>query len=379
MRRERTVPDPPGVEGRRVDPRHDERTAARLGIALGVGFAVCLVTGVYSHLLQHPVSWLPVAAAPAGTYRVTQGLHVLTGIACVPLLLAKLWSVYPKLLTWPPVRSLAHAVERISLVPLVGGALFQLWTGIANIDLWYPLPFFFPAGHWYVAWITVGALVVHVGAKMATTREALARAPEPPSVTGERRRFLGLIGAGSALLVGATAGMTVRPLERLALLSPRLPSVGPQGLPVNKTAAEAGVVDAASAVDYRLAVGGAVRRPLALTLADLEAMPQHEAVLPIACVEGWSASARWRGVRLGDLLDAAGADADARVTVHSLEDGLYGSSEVTASQARAEDLLLALRLDDEPLDLDHGFPVRLIGPNRPGVAQTKWLARVEVR
>ncbi len=174
--------------------------------------------------------------------------------------------------------------------------------------------------------------------------------------------------------------MTVRPLERLALLAPRRPSDGPQGFPVNKAAAEAGVSDAATSPDYRLSVTGNVSRPLSLALDDLRAFPQREATLPIACVEGWSASVRWRGVALRDLLTAAGAPSDAVVTVRSLEvDGLYARADVNAVQAADADTLLALDVGDEPLDLDHGFPVRLIGPNRPGVMQTKWVTEVEVR
>ena len=170
------------------DPRHDERTAALLGLALGVCFTTCFLTGLYSHLAQHPTSWFHLPARPAGLYRVTQGLHVLTGIATIPLLLAKLWSVFPKLLQWPPVTSVAHLLERVSLVPLVAGALFQLWTGLADIDLWYPLPSFFPTVHYWTAWITMGALVVHIGAKITTTRAALARGGArtggpPPSAT----------------------------------------------------------------------------------------------------------------------------------------------------------------------------------------------------
>ncbi|HRH38730.1 MAG TPA: hypothetical protein PK760_10315, partial [Flavobacteriales bacterium] len=70
-----------------ADPRHSPRTAAILGISLGVCFSVCFVTGVYSHLAQHPPGWFSLPAGPTGLYRLTQGLHVATGIAAVPLLL----------------------------------------------------------------------------------------------------------------------------------------------------------------------------------------------------------------------------------------------------------------------------------------------------
>jgi DMSO/TMAO reductase YedYZ molybdopterin-dependent catalytic subunit len=265
-------------------------------------------------------------------------------------------------------------------VPLVGGSLFQLWTGAANIDLWYPLPFYFPAAHHWVAWVTVGALVVHVGAKVGVARRALALPGAGGSVaTAERRRFLAAAGGAGGLLVAVTAGMTVRSLERLALLAPRRPSIGPQGLPVNGAAAEAGVVVAATDPGWALEVIGRVARPRRWTLAELRALSQHEAVLPIACVEGWSASARWRGPRLRDLLDLSGAPEDAAVTVRSVEQGLYARSDVNGVQARDADTLLALDVNGEPLHLDHGYPCRLIGPGRPGVMQTKWLRAVEVR
>ena len=243
------------------DPRHDERTAAVLGLALGVCFTTCFLTGLYSHLAQHPTSWFHLPARPAGLYRVTQGLHVLTGIATIPLLLAKLWSVFPKLLQWPPVTSVAHLLERLSLVPLVAGALFQLWTGLADIDLWYPLPAFFPTVHYWTAWITMGALVVHIGAKITTTRAALARtgaadATPPPADPVARRRFLTAVGATSGLLVVTVAGQTIAPLRRLALLAPRHPDVGVQGFPVNKSAISAGVRHTATSPAYRLQVAG---------------------------------------------------------------------------------------------------------------------------
>jgi DMSO/TMAO reductase YedYZ molybdopterin-dependent catalytic subunit len=364
-------------------PIHHERVGAILGLALGVTFATCFATGVYSHLLQNPPPWFTAPARPAGLYRITQGVHVATGIASIPLLLAKLWAVFPKLFEWPPFTGVLHAVQRLTLIALVGGSLFELLTGVANIDLWYPWRFNFRVAHYWVAWITIGALVVHAGAKWGDTRAAVARTSEPdpePDGAVDRRRFLTSIFATSGLLVLFSVGQTVRPLSRLALLAPRRPNVGPQGFPVNRTAAEAGVENAATNTAYRLVVDGKVRRPLTLSLHQLFDLPQHEAVLPISCVDGWSASKRWTGVSVRQLLQLAGARADAEVTVHSLQQqNAYRSSDLDVSEVRDPDTLLALRVDGEPLHIDHGYPVRLIGPNRPGVLQTKWVQRVVVR
>jgi Oxidoreductase molybdopterin binding domain len=373
---------------RDADDVRDARTAAWLGAALGIAFGVCFATGVWSHVAQNPPAWYP--PRPAGLYRITQGIHVVTGTAAIPLLVAKLWVVHRHLFARPPVRSALHAVERLALLPLVGGAVFQLLSGTANVARWYPWGFFFPKAHYWVAWITMGALVVHVGAKAAATRDAFRRpravAPvgAPPVVrpfagTGERRAFLAGVALASGALVVATAGGTVSPLSGVSVLAQRRPGFGPQGLPVNKTAVGARVVEVARDPGYRLVIEGAVRRPLSLTRADLLARPQRRATLPIACVEGWSASAEWGGVPVRDLLVQAGAREDAEVTVESLQpSGLYRASVLTARQAADADTLLALTLRGEALDIDHGYPVRLVGPNRPGVAQTKWVHRLVV-
>jgi hypothetical protein len=367
-----TAPEPDGAV--------DTPRAAWLGLALGVTFFVCFATGLWSHVLQHPPSWLTPPPRPAGLYRVTQGVHVATGTASIPLLLAKLWVVHPRLAIWPPVRSTLHAVERAALLPLVGGAVFLLLSGVANVARWYPWGFYFPTAHYGAAWITIGALVVHVGAKAAATRAALGRVPVAPAPPpGDRRSFLAGVAAASGMLVVVTAGGTVPALSPLSVLAQRRPGQGPQGLPVNKTAAAADVLDAARDPAYRLVIADSGGDRMVLSLADLRALPQHEATLPIACVEGWSASASWRGVRVRDLLDLAGAaDADL-VVVESLQrSGRYRASELRGAQVRDRDTLLALDLGGEPLDLDHGFPVRLIGPGRPGVLQTKWVARLVV-
>jgi DMSO/TMAO reductase YedYZ molybdopterin-dependent catalytic subunit len=362
---------------------HEVRSAAWLGLGLGVTFGTCFLTGVWSHLAQDPPTWFTYPSRPAGLYRVTQGLHVASGMAAIPLLLAKLWVVHPHFLQWPPARSVLHAVERLALVPLVGGGLFQLLSGTLNVAEWYPWTFFFPRAHFWVAWITIGALVVHVGAKAAATRDAVRRRPRTADAVrapaADRRAFLGGVAATSVGLVVATAGGTVAALSPVSVLAQRRPGVGPQGFPVNKSAAAARVTDLVRDPAYRLVVEGAVDRRLELDLNDLRAMPQREARLPIACVEGWSASARWRGVPVRDLLALAGAATDAEATVESLQpSGRYRTSYINGEQAADRDTLFAVELDGQPLHIDHGYPVRLIGPNRPGVLQTKWVSRLVV-
>jgi DMSO/TMAO reductase YedYZ molybdopterin-dependent catalytic subunit len=377
----------PFREGAFRSPLHSERNAAWLGVALGVAFSLCFLTGLISHLIQHPPAWFAWPSRPAWLYRVTQGVHVATGLAAIPLLLAKLWVVAPRFWTWPPFRSRTHLIERVALLPLVGGGLFLLFTGIGSINRFRPWSFSFPAAHYAAAWIAIGGLVAHVGAKLHVAARALSRRPLVDGESGGRgaaaltRR--GLLGAAAAAVLAvtvATIGQTVRPLRRISVLAPRDPAVGPQGVPVNRTARSAGVTASATSPAYRLTVQGNVRTPLSLSLAELRELPAREADLTVTCVDGWSASATWRGIPVRDLLELAGADARPTVEVVSLQapGTAYATSFLDADHVADPDTLLALDLNGEPLALDHGFPVRLIAPNRPGVMQTKWVTKVIV-
>jgi len=373
---------------------------ARLGRVLGIAVVVCFLTGLLSHYQYQPWSWLPVPAAPVWGYRLTQGVHVVTGIAIIPLLLVKLWSVYPTLFRWPPLRSLRHALERLSVFVLVSTALVQLVTGFLNTLNWYPFGWFFPPVHYNLAWVMMGSVLLHVGVKLPDIRygvqtrlrdadvlsevpweenpEAHSNAgdlPGKPTPALSRRGVLAATGTGIGLVVLTTAGQTLPPLAPVGLLAIREPAKGPQGVPINRTAEQAGVGQAALAPDWTLQVDGPTS--YAVGLAELDALVAQEARLPISCVEGWSASARWRGLSLLDLVRRAGGDEGSRVRVVSLEAVGYNASEVVGPQLGAA--LLATHINGQRLNLDHGFPLRLIAPNRPGVLNTKWLTRIEVR
>jgi DMSO/TMAO reductase YedYZ molybdopterin-dependent catalytic subunit len=354
------------------------RLTSQLGLLLGTAIIICFVTGLLSHLIQHPPSWFWWPSRPVGLYRVTQGLHVATGFASVGLISAKLWSVYPKLFTWPPVRDLAHALERISVLALVSAVLFQLVTGILNVAGWYAaMPFAFIASHYWTAWLAVGGLLLHVAVKLPIIRGVLGHRPRTAPAPGSgltRRGLLAAVGAAVGVVTVATVGQTVRPLQTISALAPRRPDTGPQGLPVNNTAFESGVHVVAADPGFRLTVTGP-SGALALSLADLSALPQTTVELPIACVEGWSAAGRWTGVPIRDLIARVGGQPGRdHVIVRSMQrDSAYASSIVDAPHAADPLSLIALRLNGETLHIDHGYPCRLIAPNRPGAMQTKWL------
>ena len=252
-------------------PLRSTAVTARLGRVLGIGFGICFVTGMLSHYQYHPWTWLPEPASPRQLYRFTQGLHVATGVACIPLLLVKLWSVYPNLFRWPPLRSVKHAVERLSVFVLVASALVQLTTGFLNTLDWYPWPWSFPSTHRYLAYVVIGSVLIHVGVKLPDIKYGLqARLSEADVLTEipwsenpkahsnagvvplepmpalDRRGLLVAVAAGIGAIVVTTIGQTLTPFARVGLLATRQASKGPQAVPVNKTAEQARVVEVAS-------------------------------------------------------------------------------------------------------------------------------------
>jgi DMSO/TMAO reductase YedYZ molybdopterin-dependent catalytic subunit len=118
-------------------------------------------------------------------------------------------------------------------------------------------------------------------------------------------------------------------------------------------------------------------KPYVLHLDDLDALATYQARLPISAGEGWSANADWRGIRLLDLVQRAGGDTSSRVLVRSLQRGGITKAEIYGPQLSKA--LLATHLNQQRLDLDQGYPLRLVAPNRAELFDTKWLTRIEVR
>ncbi|MFU8854939.1 molybdopterin-dependent oxidoreductase [Micromonospora sp. SL1-18] len=413
---------PPGaaaVNRRWRSPLRGPWLTATFGAALLVGLPLVFLTGLLDYAAYSPqfgqafppdVGWLRLPpfdwpTRPSWLFRLTQGLHVGLGITLVPVVLAKLWSVLPKLFDWPPARSVAQVLERLSLLLLVGGILFEIATGLLDIQYAYLFGFDFYTAHYLGAWVFVAALVTHVSLKLRRMLTALrsrsprrelatSRAdtrPEPADPDGlvaarpgpatmSRRGALALVGGLSLLLAALTVGQHLNePWRRTALLLPRgrQPGTGPTGFPVNRTAAAAGVSAADTGPGWRLTLRAA-GRAVTLDRAGLLAMAQHTVRLPIACVEGWSTGQTWTGVRLRDLAALVKAGRIGAAQVHSLEKaGLFRQATLQANQVLDGDSLLALRVNGVDLTLDHGYPARVIVPALPGVHCTKWVAEID--
>ena len=439
-------------------PSRNPRMATVLGRLLGIAFIVCFGTGLYSHFLQDPLAWMVFPTRPTFLYQLSQGIHITAGIACVPLILGKLYVVFPELFQSPPVRSFSHFLERASIALFVAASLVEITIGLLNTFQFYSLfPFPFKQTHFALSFVIIGSLAIHIAVKLdviakywrkkdsydaegnvvghdaaaatepgSTVPDAGGRGSTVPDVTvpdasgpdldgsetererepgqvssaatggvtgrifawiddtpaprpaTSRRGFVATIGVATAALVALTAGQSFRALDFANVFAPRKAGVGPNALPVNRTARAAGVLETAVAPDWTLTVSnGDTSR--AFTLDDLRALRQYDVDLPIACVEGWSQTASWRGPRLRELLDFVGAADGVSIRATSLEEkGGFREMDMGPEFVRDALTLVALEVNGAPLDIDHGYPARMIAPARPGVRQTKWLSTLEV-
>ena len=380
------------------------------GLVLLIGIPVEFVTGLLSMAAYNPklgqgpnanrglfglylFSW---PTHPSWLYRAVEGTHVMLGLVLVPVVLAKLWSVMPKLFVWPPWRSVAQMLERLSLVLVVGGIVFELTTGILDID--YASGINFYSGHFYGAWAFMAGFVLHVCVKAGdmvhglrsrslraelrtgldrTVREATGSdlvAQEPAAPTISRRGALALVGSSSLVIFLTTVGeATGGQLRRLAVFGThyRLLGRGPNDFPVNHTAAAMRITTVSTGPDWRLSLEGHGR--VYLSRQQLLALSLTTASLPIACTEGWSTQQRWTGVPLADLARLAGVANPGRATLKALDGSTVSLS---AEQLSASSSLLALRVNGADLSLDHGFPARVIVPAMPGSYNLKWMSHI---
>jgi DMSO/TMAO reductase YedYZ molybdopterin-dependent catalytic subunit len=371
-----------------------------LGSILLVLVGLVALTGFLSHAAYQPglgrnalvdpdvpfTTFFDWPTGPSWLYAFTQGLHVNAGLVVIPVVLAKLWSVIPRLFQWPPARTPAEAVERTSIALLVASTGFLLATGVANIQYWYVFGFDFVKAHYYAAVVFVAALAVHLVVKVPValrayrTRAELARdhlvapAPDPPTIS--RRGLLAAVGGGSLALLVANAGESIGgPLRATAFLAPRRSG----GFPVNKTAAGAKVTAGMVGADYRLVLTGGPAE-VRLSREELLALPQATHTLTLGCVEGWSTRQTWTGIPLADLARRAGVTDPAELRVESLQPaGILRQATLTAGQVADSRSLLALRANGADLSMDHGYPARIIVPGLPGVHNTKWVGRLAFR
>ena len=198
--------------------------------------------------------------------------------------------------------------------------------------------------------------------------------PDQPRRYGRRVFLLTLAGGISSLYWGKAAWEHVTGVVSpvASAIAPILPTGGWRIYTIS------GSMPDFDPATWRMKIGGLVDQPVSLTYDELRALPRVDQVSNFHCVTGWTVNnVRWGGVRIQDVLAAAGPSSSA----HALE---FVSMEVpyidylTLKQASLHDVMLAYEMDGKPLPREHGAPVRLIIPQMYGYKNVKWLAGINL-
>ncbi|MER6436055.1 molybdopterin-dependent oxidoreductase [Streptomyces sp. NPDC001185] len=195
-----------------------------------------------------------------------------------------------------------------------------------------------------------------------------------------RRALLGMLAAGAAGL--ATAPYLQRGWEGVLGAASQVDPTGLSGVLPNpggfRYYSVVGSVPRKHENDYELTVDGLVDRPRTYTLSELRALRQTRVVHDVLCTDGWRVDdTPFEGVRLADILDAAGVRAEGKAIRFTCFDGAYTES-LTLDQARRPDVLVALNMQDKPITHEHGGPVRLYVAPMYFYKSAKWLAGITV-
>ena len=139
---------------------------------------------------------------------------------------------------------------------------------------------------------------------------------------------------------------------------------------------------------YKLSVGGLVAKPAEFTLDELKAMPSRTQITRHDCVEGWSCIGKWKGVQLGSILDRVQPKPEAKFVVFRCFDSMEGPSldgrdsryyeSIDFDDAHHVQTILAYELNDQPLPVLNGAPLRCRVERQLGYKQAKYIRAIEL-
>jgi len=127
---------------------------------------------------------------------------------------------------------------------------------------------------------------------------------------------------------------------------------------------------------YRLGVTGLVKTPLSLKYDEVKAMPAFQKVTTLNCVEGWSVTYLWTGVKIKDLLEQAGYDKNAKVVIFKCYDGYTTSLPLDYIVNR--NILFAYKMNGVTMPPERGFPFQVVAEDQFGYKWAKWVTKIEV-
>lgn len=321
--------------------------------SIALATTVAFTTGIISLVSGHLGDWFIFT------------LHGIVGFWLLLLLWGKLRRVWPRLLH--PRRWDRRTIYGLVALLIVALALVSgiLWVGGGELDV---AGFNLLNWHITLGFVLTAAIMIHMVARAKRLRKR--------DITGRRQilRF-------SALLIG---GMALWPIQQFAGRTLNLPGARERFTGSREMGSYAGnafptsswVADQPRPLDtqlWRLSLGGAVANPRDFSYDEL-ASAGDELEATLDCTGGFYSTQRWRGIRIGHLLDDVTPHADAKyvsfVSVTSYRWSL------PLEEARAA--LLATHIEDEPLSYEHGSPLRLVAPGHRGFEWVKWIVRVEV-
>jgi DMSO/TMAO reductase YedYZ molybdopterin-dependent catalytic subunit len=346
---------------------------------------VAFVTGMVSLTAGDPSQWFLF------------DIHAVVGPALVVLLVFKLRRVRHRITDrrlWDRTTAVS-ILAAVTAIFALGTGFFWVMGGDFDFLLWnalnvhiglgillLPLVFLHLRGRWRVprrvdfegrrtALQYTGLLVG--GALVYRAQETANRVLDTP---GAQRRFTGSKPASEP---GATGNAAFPPTSWVADDPDPIPPDDWQ-VRVDGLVDESLVVGPESVASGAVAGGGATAEGGTGSGSDDESAgtdvpTDSELRALLDCTSGWYTEQDWRGVRVGDLLDSAGASEDARYVRFVSVTGYRWSLPIE----EARDTLLATHVGGERLSHGHGFPLRLVAPNRRGFQWVKWIERVEVR
>lgn len=294
--------------------------------------------------------------------------------------------------------------------PALAGALggLALWAMSAGVEK----ALGFPDGRPAPALLWLALCLIGGGALLGRVVSALSAVPAAtPATDRGRRRFLGLVGSGSFVVIVSAAGVSLLagkgrkaaigpdrqelleaartsgpaaspPPAELEGRFPPVPGTRPE-LTANRDFYRIDIDLLPPKIDgrtWRLKLGGLVDRPLVLSLEDIRSRPRQTQALTLSCISNpvggdLIGTSFWTGTPFKAILDEAGLKKDVREIFIESADGFYES--VPLAEALDPRTLLVDEMNGEPLAADHGYPLRIFIPGHFGMKQPKWIVSME--